>query len=76
MATAGGINSVVHGKKSGFSEASTDTDAMLDNTEINTVAIVTRHDTHARFVSQALTAGKHVFVEKPLYLHCEGLAQV
>ncbi|NVK44045.1 MAG: zinc-binding dehydrogenase [Oceanospirillaceae bacterium] len=76
LATAGGINSVVHGEKAGFAEASTDTEAMLDNTEINTVAIVTRHDSHARFVSQALKAGKHVFVEKPLSIDFEGLAQV
>jgi ABC-type Na+ transport system ATPase subunit NatA len=40
--------------------------ALLANEVINTVAIVTRHDTHARFVAQALQAGKHVFVEKPL----------
>lgn len=76
LSTAGGINSVIHGEKAGFAEASTDTEAMLDNTEINTVAIVTRHDSHARFVSQALTAGKHVFVEKPLSIDFEGLAQV
>lgn len=76
LATAGGINSVVHGEKSGFAKASTDTDAMLENTEINTVAIVTRHDTHSRFVSQALSAGKHVFVEKPLSINFEGLVQV
>lgn len=73
LVTAGGINSVVHGEKAGFSEASTDTKDMLANPDINTVAVVTRHDSHARFVAQALEAGKHVFVEKPLAVDFEGL---
>jgi predicted dehydrogenase/threonine dehydrogenase-like Zn-dependent dehydrogenase len=76
IVTAGGINGVIHGEKAGFAEASTDMAAMLANTTINTVAIVTRHDTHARFVAQALKAGKHVFVEKPLAIHHEELAEV
>lgn len=76
LTTAGGVNSVVHGEKSGFFEASTDTNEMLKNSEINTVAIVTRHDSHASFVSRALVAGKHVFVEKPLAIDLPSLEQV
>lgn len=76
IVTAGGINGVIHGEKAGFAEASTDMAALLANTAINTVAIVTRHDTHARFVAQALQAGKHVFVEKPLAIDQEGLDAV
>jgi predicted dehydrogenase/threonine dehydrogenase-like Zn-dependent dehydrogenase len=76
IVTAGGLNGVIHGSKAGFSQASTDIGAMLANPTINTVAIVTRHDSHARFVSQALEAGKHVFVEKPLAIEEEDLAQV
>lgn len=76
IVTAGGINGVIHGEKAGFAEASTDMAALLANTAINTVAIVTRHDTHARFVVQALQAGKHVFVEKPLAIDLEGLDAV
>lgn len=66
IVTAGGINSVIHGEKAGFAQASTDLLAMLQDPAINTISIVTRHDSHARFVSQALQAGKNVFVEKPL----------
>jgi predicted dehydrogenase len=40
------------------------------------VAITTRHDTHARFVLQALAARKDVFVEKPLCLTLEDLAAI
>lgn len=76
IVTAGGISGVIHGGKAGFAEASTDIEAMLANPVINTVAIVTRHSSHARLVAQALRAGKHVFVEKPLALGSDELAVV
>lgn len=76
IVTAGGISGTVHGKKSGFAKASTDFDAALADAQINTVAIVTRHDSHARFVSESLAAGKHVFVEKPLAISHAELDQV
>lgn len=66
--TSGGINGVIHGEKAGFAEASTDIDALLNNKDINTVAIATRHNSHAYFVEKALAANKNVFVEKPIAL--------
>lgn len=66
IVTSGGINGVVHGVRGGFTEASTDFNALLANDVVNTIAIVTRHDSHASLVAQALKAGKSVFVEKPL----------
>jgi predicted dehydrogenase len=74
--TAGGINGVIHGEKAGFAQASTDLNTLLSNTAINTVVIATRHDTHARLVAEALNAGKHVFVEKPLAIDLTGLDNV
>lgn len=76
IATSGGINGVVHGEKAGFSQATTDTAAMINHPEINTIAIVTRHNSHSRFVVDALRSGKHVFVEKPLAITLDELAQV
>ena len=76
IATSGGINGVVHGEKAGFAEATTDTAAMINHPDINTIAIVTRHNSHSRFVVDALRAGKHVFVEKPLAISLEELSQV
>ena len=76
IVTAGGINSVIHGEKAGFAQASTDMEKMLVDPAINTIAIVTRHDSHARFVSKALSAGKHVFVEKPLAITMDELEEV
>ena len=76
IATSGGINGVVHGEKAGFAEATTDTQAMIDHPDINTIAVVTRHNSHASFVASALSAGKHVFVEKPLAVTHEDLKKV
>ncbi|MEZ8292916.1 bi-domain-containing oxidoreductase [Vibrio splendidus] len=76
IATSGGINGVTHGEKTGFAKTTTDTAAMINDSEINTIAIVTRHNSHAKFVCDALNAGKNVFVEKPLAITLEELAQV
>ena len=76
ISSAGGANAVLHGRRLGFKEATSDTDALIANDAINTVAIVTRHNSHARFASQALRAGKHVFVEKPLALTYDELEDV
>lgn len=76
IATSGGINGVVHGEQAGFAEATTDTAAMFNHPYINTIAIVTRHNSHSRFVVDALRAGKNVFVEKPLAISLEELSQV
>lgn len=69
IVTSGGINGVIHGSKTGFAEASTDLNTLLQHPDINTVAIVTRHNSHAAMVEKVLAAGKNVFVEKPLALH-------
>lgn len=76
ISSSGGTNASIHGRKNGFEYATSDTDELLANSEINAVAIVTRHNSHAKFVIQALEAGKHVFVEKPLALTLEELENV
>ncbi|SIT13875.1 Predicted dehydrogenase [Roseivivax lentus] len=76
ISSAGGTNAVIHGRKSGFYEATSDTDGLISDPKINAIAIVTRHNSHAKFASQALQAGKHVFVEKPLALTLDQLDEV
>jgi predicted dehydrogenase/threonine dehydrogenase-like Zn-dependent dehydrogenase len=49
---------------------------ILENGDINTVFIATRHDSHARYVLGGLRAGKHVFVEKPLCLNEQELDEI
>ena len=49
---------------------------ILENKDINTVFITTRHDSHGYYVKKALEAGKNVFVEKPLCLSEEELEEI
>lgn len=76
IVTSGGINGVIHGEKTGFAQASTDINALLNHTDINTIAIATRHNSHAYFVEKALSAEKNVFVEKPLALSMEEIDKI
>lgn len=74
ICSAGGLSARSVARRHGFDEASSDYVAMLGNDVIDAVVIATRHDTHARFAGEALRAGKHVFVEKPLAMNVEQLA--
>ena len=56
--------------------ATTDFAEVLADPEIDLVLIATRHDLHAEQTLAALRAGKHVFVEKPLALSEEELAEI
>jgi predicted dehydrogenase len=73
IASAGGLHAQHSGQKFGFAYATSSDDEILNDPAINTVAILTRHDTHANLVVKALQAGKHVFVEKPLAITSEQL---
>jgi predicted dehydrogenase/threonine dehydrogenase-like Zn-dependent dehydrogenase len=68
LASSGGVTSAYLGRKFGFRYATTDTDSLLTDPAAHAVVIATRHDTHAHYAQQALAAGKHVFIEKPLAL--------
>ncbi len=76
IASAGGLHAQHSAKKFGFAYATSSDDEILNDPAINTVAILTRHDTHADLVIKALQAGKHVFVEKPLAIDEIGLEKV
>ncbi|MEZ5934988.1 MAG: bi-domain-containing oxidoreductase [Alphaproteobacteria bacterium] len=71
-----GVTASHFGKKFGFASASSDVEAAIDDGEVNTVVIATRHDSHADLVCRALRAGKHVFVEKPLALTLDELTEI
>lgn len=61
-----GMSGVHLGKKLKIEQTSTDTKAVLKDTDIDALVISTRHDSHADLVCKSLAAGKNVFVEKPL----------
>lgn len=76
VASASGVSAVIVGKKYGFDFATSDAAAALAAENTDAVCIATRHNSHARFVLDALQAGKHVFVEKPLCLTLQELEQI
>ncbi|ANG61167.1 oxidoreductase [Marinobacterium aestuarii] len=44
--------------------------------DTDAIVVTTRHDTHGAAVRDALTAGKHVYVEKPLAMSVEELSEI
>jgi polar amino acid transport system substrate-binding protein len=66
--TASGSGSRSIMDRYGFEFCTSNAEDIFENQEINAVFIATRHDSHAQYVIEALKAGKHVFVEKPLCL--------
>ncbi len=69
IASSSGLHAQHSGKKFGFAYATSSDDEIINDPNVNTVAILTRHDTHADLVVKALKAGKNVFVEKPLAIN-------
>ena len=76
IASSGGLHAQHSGKKFGFQYATSDDDEIINDPNINTIAILTRHDTHADLVVKVLKAGKHVFVEKPLAINSVQLSAI
>ncbi len=76
VASSAGVSGVHAGRKYGFEETTTETGRIFSDAKTDAVVITTQHDSHARFVLQALQAGKHVFVEKPLCLTLDELAEI
>jgi predicted dehydrogenase len=62
--------------KFGVEQATTDYRRILDDPAVQAVFVLVGHHLHARFVCEALAAGKHVFVEKPLAMNEEELGRV
>ncbi|MBN1580635.1 MAG: bi-domain-containing oxidoreductase [Anaerolineae bacterium] len=76
VATASGMSGRHIADKFGFTYCTTDYRQLLEDESVRAILVLTRHGSHARFVSEALRAGKAVFVEKPLSLDKESLEQV
>jgi predicted dehydrogenase len=76
VCTASGMSAEQSARKHGFSVATTDSNETITDKDINTIFIATRHNSHAQYVMKALTAGKNVFVEKPLCINREELAEL
>ena len=76
VASSAGVSGLHAARKFGFEETTTDTDRLFADAETGAIIITTRHDSHAQYVLQAIDAGKHIFVEKPLCLTLNELARI
>ncbi len=76
VATGRGINAEHVAGKFGFAKFESEPTVIFEDVACNTIFVATRHNTHASYVTDALSADKHVFVEKPLALSINELEQV
>lgn len=76
IASANGLSGTALAKKHTIAISTTDYKEVLKDEEVDLVMITTRHNQHTRLVLEALNAGKHVFVEKPLAIFEEELLQL
>jgi predicted dehydrogenase/threonine dehydrogenase-like Zn-dependent dehydrogenase len=68
IASGSGLNASQVADRYNFKKAVSDDTQVINDPEVNTIAILTRHHLHTRQVLAALSAGKHIFCEKPLAL--------
>jgi predicted dehydrogenase/threonine dehydrogenase-like Zn-dependent dehydrogenase len=76
ISSSKGLSSSLAAKKFKFEYSTTDYNELLRDDRINTIFITTRHNNHSKLVVESLEAGKNVFVEKPLSVNIEQLADV
>lgn len=76
IATATGINAKDKAGKFGFNYATTDYKELLSDKDINTILVATRHNQHAKMVTDALKSNKNVYVEKPLAISIDELKSI
>lgn len=76
VATATGISCRDTARKFDFANCTTDYNELLEDHNINTILVATRHNMHGRLVIDALNNNKHVYTEKPLCLNEEELNEI
>ncbi|NSW52162.1 MAG: Gfo/Idh/MocA family oxidoreductase [Anaerolineae bacterium] len=74
IVSGAGMTAATAGKRFGFRYASASEVDILENENINLVAILSRHQHHARQTEKALRQGQHIYCEKPLAIREEELA--
>lgn len=76
IASRGGSSAGIAARRFGFHAAASDPAEVIEDESLSSVLVLTRHDSHAALTAAALSAGKAVFVEKPMVIDREGLEQV
>jgi len=76
ISSAQGLTAKILAKKAGAEFATSDTNEILKDNEVDLIIVCTRHNLHAKFVKDILSANKSVFVEKPLCLNRQELDEI
>lgn len=76
LASTGGISAAQANEVFPFEYTTNDYTKLLEDKDIQLITICTQHGSHAKFITEALRAGKHVYVEKPLCLTLGELGQI
>jgi predicted dehydrogenase/threonine dehydrogenase-like Zn-dependent dehydrogenase len=76
IASASGSSARHAAQRHGYAAAGSSEEEIIASQEVNLVAILTRHQHHARQALAALRAGKAVYCEKPLAITPEELREV
>lgn len=76
IASKSGVSSSHLARKYDIDRSVTDYSLILEDDDVDAVIITVQHHLHARLVQEALKAGKHVFVEKPLAIREEELDDI
>ena len=74
--TTTGISGSTVGKNYGFETSTTSEEKIFNDDKCSTVVIATRHNTHSDLVVKAIHANKHIFVEKPLAINKQQIADI
>ncbi|WP_353722474.1 bi-domain-containing oxidoreductase [Dyadobacter sp. 676] len=76
IASSSGLRAAELAAKYGIPFVITDYREALSDEQVNLVIIATRHDQHVAIAAEAIRAGKHVFVEKPLSIDARGVEKI
>ena len=71
-----GNNAVYVAKKFGFKAVYDSAEKVIHDKDTNTIFILTRHDTHAKYIIEAIASDKHIFTEKPMAITEDELSQI
>jgi polar amino acid transport system substrate-binding protein len=75
VATSSGVAAETARRSFVFGKAQTPKE-LIEDPEVQAVFVLSRHDTHARYVTTSLASHKPVFVEKPLAITHEQLDEI
>ena len=76
VASNRGVSAQAVADRYGAAYAADDGMKVIEDPNVQAIVVATRHDSHARYVIEALRRGKHVLVEKPLCITADDLALI